>query len=122
MARGDAALLDRSYRSGTQGGWWASPRACGALTRLPLPAIWLLTRLPLIVLAVVVGAQIDSTYLHYGQAMAAGGWPYRDFAVEYPPLSLAFLAVPALAAHGLARLSLPVTPCFSGWILLCSMC
>jgi len=72
---------------------------------LPLPVIWVLTRLPLVVLAVALGSQTDTTYLQYGQQMAAGAVPYRDFAVEYPPPSMLFLALPALAAHAVGRIS-----------------
>lgn len=75
------------------------------MARLLLPAAWLLTRPPLLVLALVLGSRTDITYLHYGQAMAAGAVPYRDFAVEYPPLAIAFLAIPALTAHSFTQLS-----------------
>jgi hypothetical protein len=37
--------------------------------------------------------------------MVAGALPYRDFAVEYPPPAIAFLAVPAFAARALTHLS-----------------
>lgn len=36
-------------------------------------------------------------YRHYGEAISAGGVPYRDFHVEYPPGSLPFFIVPALS-------------------------
>lgn len=75
------------------------------LATLPLPIIWLLARLPLIILALALSSQADATYLRYGQAIVAGELPYRDFGVEYPPLALVFLALPALAAHALASLS-----------------
>lgn len=111
------ALLRRGTWGSRYAGWrcrQASMRACHALARLPVPAIWLLTRLPLVALAIAVGAQADSTYLHYGQEMAAGALPYRDFAVEYPPLSITFLALPALAAHAFARLSMDSYTLFFG--------
>jgi hypothetical protein len=47
-----------------------------------------------------VGAQlIDTpTYAHYAAKMRAGLVPYRDFAVEYPPLALPAFLVPSLLA------------------------
>ncbi len=35
-------------------------------------------------------------YYRYAQYIAAGFWPYRDFSVEYPPLSLLFFYLPRL--------------------------
>ena len=39
-------------------------------------------------------------YQHYGNAIADGKVPYRDFAVEYPPGALPMFALPGLAAPG----------------------
>jgi hypothetical protein len=39
-------------------------------------------------------------YQQYGNAMADGKVPYRDFKVEYPPASLPMFALPGLAKHG----------------------
>src|SRR5919201_3524934 len=37
-------------------------------------------------------------YENYGDAMADGKVPYRDFAVEYPPAALPAFAIPSLVA------------------------
>jgi hypothetical protein len=39
-------------------------------------------------------------YQHYGNAIARGEVPYRDFAVEYPPGALPMFALPGLAEPG----------------------
>jgi hypothetical protein len=39
-------------------------------------------------------------YQHYGNLIADGNVPYRDFAVEYPPGALPMFALPGLARHG----------------------
>ena len=39
-------------------------------------------------------------YQHYGNAIANGKVPYRDFAVEYPPGALPMFALPGLATPG----------------------
>jgi hypothetical protein len=39
-------------------------------------------------------------YQHYGNAIADGKVPYRDFAVEYPPGALPMFALPGLAEPG----------------------
>jgi hypothetical protein len=42
-------------------------------------------------------------YQRYGNAMARGELPYRDFAVEYPPGALPAFALPGLAEPGTAQ-------------------
>jgi hypothetical protein len=39
-------------------------------------------------------------YQQYGNAIADGKVPYRDFKVEYPPAALPMFALPGLAKHG----------------------
>jgi len=39
-------------------------------------------------------------YLHKAEALARGGIPYRDFALEYPPLALLAMAIPYFAWPG----------------------
>jgi hypothetical protein len=46
--------------------------------------------------------QITDTpvYQHYGNEIAHGKLPYRDFALEYPPGALPMFALPGLVSHG----------------------
>jgi hypothetical protein len=37
-------------------------------------------------------------YRHYGDLILSGGVPYRDFALEYPPLSLIAFSIPSMLA------------------------
>jgi hypothetical protein len=39
-------------------------------------------------------------YQHYGNEIANGKLPYRDFALEYPPGALPMFALPGLVSHG----------------------
>jgi len=39
-------------------------------------------------------------YQHYGNEIADGKVPYRDFALEYPPGALPMFALPGLVSHG----------------------
>jgi len=43
------------------------------------------------------GISDTPVYQRYGERIAAGGVPYRDFRVEYPPGALPAFAIPALA-------------------------
>ncbi len=48
-------------------------------------------------------------YQHYGNLIADGHVPYRDFDLEYPPGALPMFALPGLAGHGVGQ---DVTPGF----------
>ena len=58
-------------------------------------ARWSLLLLPL---ALPWRCRLDDlgAYWAWGQALRAHGWPYRDFAFEYPPLALTPLVLPAI--------------------------
>ena len=58
--------------------------------------IWTATRLALLV-GVIFGAHYaDPQFYDYAGKLAAGLWPYRDVPVEYPPVAIALLLLPAL--------------------------
>ena len=44
-------------------------------------------------------------FRRYGEEMAAGDVPYRDFALEYPPAALPFFVLPALASSFVFKLN-----------------
>jgi hypothetical protein len=50
----------------------------------------------LLLLVVLGHAFCDPQFYHYAGELAAGRWPYRDVAVEYPPLAMALILMPAL--------------------------
>lgn len=58
--------------------------------------IWTATRLAMLV-GVIYGAHYaDPQFYDYAGKLAAGLWPYRDVPVEYPPVAIALLSLPAL--------------------------
>lgn len=58
--------------------------------------VWLLTRAALLA-GVILGHRYgDPQFYNYAGRLAAGQWPYRDVMVEYPPLAIALLLLPAL--------------------------
>lgn len=68
------------------------PRASNRI----LFAVWLVTR-TLLMLSVVIGhAYTDPQFYHYAGQLAVGQFPYRDIPVEYPPLAMALIVLPAL--------------------------
>jgi Glycosyltransferase family 87 len=79
---------------------WLAPRRAPAA----VVALWLLTRLTLLVLALNPGlydGAISGDVRGYGakvERMFQGELPYRDVAIEYPPGSVPFTLLPALVA------------------------
>ena len=52
----------------------------------------------LIVFTIVYDTEGNSVYFGYSNMTIQGQMPYRDFAIEYPPLALLFLTLPRLVA------------------------
>jgi hypothetical protein len=65
-----------------------------------LGTLWLVTRL-VYLLNVMVGHHYpDDAFFRYAQLVSQGQLPYRDFAVEYPPLGMLLIVLPGLAHVG----------------------
>jgi hypothetical protein len=81
--------------------------------RLPLSplgaaAVFLALALALALAWEATGRQVTDVALYraYGEQMASGSVPYRDFAFEYPPLALPGFLLPALVTSGLTPYSI----------------
>jgi 4-amino-4-deoxy-L-arabinose transferase-like glycosyltransferase len=61
-----------------------------------LVTVWVLTRGALLLGLVIGQHYADPQFYNYAGRLAAGDLPYRDFAVEYPPLAMVLLLLPAL--------------------------
>jgi hypothetical protein len=81
-------------------GWWVRAEASPRAARNTLLVAWGATRL-LLVAGMLLGSPI-----------AAGQWPYRDFAVEYPPLAVLMIVLPALPLLPFATLAPRPDPAF----------
>lgn len=57
---------------------------------------WSVTRLLLFVGLLIRHAYCDPAFYHYAGQFALGHWPYRDVQVEYPPIAMLLLILPAL--------------------------
>ena len=80
-------------------------------------AIWLLTRVALFA-AVVLGHRYgDPEFYKYAGDLAAGQWPYYKVMVEYPPLAIALLLLPALPLLPFASIAPRLDPAFNPPIL-----
>jgi len=64
-------------------------------TRL-LWGCWAVSRVALLLMVIVGHAYCDTQFYHYAGELASGRWPYRDISVEYPPLALVLILLPAL--------------------------
>ncbi len=84
---------------GTWAGAWAQWRNRAATLALAPGGVWLvwgLTRL-ILVLNVVIGRHFcDPQFYQYAGDFASGRLPYRNVPVEYPPLAMVILLLPAL--------------------------
>lgn len=66
-----------------------------AANRVVLGA-WLVTRLILLAGILLGHNYCDPEFYHYAGMFASGHWPYHDFPVEYPPVTMVLLLLPAL--------------------------
>ena len=77
-------------------GWLDTVAASPARADRILLVTWIVTRL-LLLLGMIIGAHFcDPQFYKYAGEFAAGKLPYRDFPVEYPPVAMALLLLPAL--------------------------
>lgn len=61
-----------------------------------LALAWAATRLILFIGLLAGHSYCDPEFYKYAGLLAAGQWPYRNVAVEYPPLAMLLLLLPAL--------------------------
>src|SRR5690348_3387232 len=77
-------------------GWLDAAAASPTRADRILLFTWLATRL-ILLLGMIIGAHFcDPQFYKYAGEFAAGKLPYRDFQVEYPPVAMALLLLPAL--------------------------
>lgn len=91
MSRPTSLRLESSYRPAEAS---ARPWAALALGVLLLTLAWAALHLPAFDRFQIVDTPV---YQEYGERMADGEVPYRDFEVEYPPAALPFFWLPTLA-------------------------
>jgi hypothetical protein len=94
---------------GIVGGAGASARMT---TRL-LAAAWVATRLILLAGVVLAHQYCDPEFYRYAGLLAAGKLPYRNFTVEYPPVAVVLLLLPAIPLLPFARVAPRPDPAFA---------
>jgi hypothetical protein len=78
-----------------------------------LVTVWLITR-GLLFVGMLAGRNFcDPWFYHYAGEFAAGRLPYRDVPVEYPPVTIALLLIPALPLLPLASIAPRPDPAFA---------
>ena len=100
--------------------WWVAivtqARRPGSMRALTL-GVWLITRAVLLAGVILGHRYCDPQFYRYAGELAAGHLPYHDVMVEYPPLAIALILLPALpllpfagiAPRPDAAFSLPLT-------------
>ncbi len=58
--------------------------------------VWGVTRIILLVAAIIGQRYCDPQFYHFAGQFAAGQFPYHDYSVEYPPLAVILTLLPAL--------------------------
>ncbi|HEV8191227.1 MAG TPA: hypothetical protein VGP82_07055, partial [Ktedonobacterales bacterium] len=101
--------------------WWRKP--VDLLVRLDanpyeanwmLVTVWVLTRGALLIGLVIGQHYADPQFYNYAGKLAVGQLPYRDFAVEYPPLAMVLLLLPAIVLFPFSGVSPQVDSVFAG--------
>ncbi len=78
-----------------------------------LTAAWVLTRAVLLA-GVVIGHQYcDPEFYKYAGLLSAGKLPYRDYTVEYPPVTIMLLLLPAVPLLAFAQVAPRPDPAFA---------
>ena len=92
--------------------WFNEAAASSMRTDRILLACWLATRL-ILLLGMILGAHYgDPQFYRYAGELAAGKLPYRDFSVEYPPVAMLLLLLPALPLLPFAAVAPRPDPAF----------
>ncbi|MGZ3677520.1 MAG: hypothetical protein ACXWQR_03000 [Ktedonobacterales bacterium] len=74
--------------------WWLELRPRAA--RMAVFSAWGMSRLLLFAGLLIRHAYCDPAFYHYAGEFALGRWPYRDVQVEYPPIAVLLIILPAL--------------------------
>ena len=75
--------------------------------------VWGVTRLILLLIVVFTQSYCDPWFYHYAGQFAAGQWPYRTVPVEYPPLAIVLILLPALPLLPFAGIAPRPDPAFT---------
>jgi hypothetical protein len=97
----------------TIAGYWGNIDASPRAARLALAAAWGVTRLALFLGLVIGHNYCDPQFYDYAGRLAAGQWPYRDYPVEYPPIAILLILLPALPLLPFARIAPRLDPAFT---------
>jgi hypothetical protein len=82
-------------------------------TTRALAAAWLVTRAILMVGVAVAHQYCDPEFYQYAGLLAVGKLPYRDYTVEYPPVAVVLLLLPAIPLLPFARIAPRPDPAFA---------
>jgi hypothetical protein len=96
----------------TIAGYWGSIEASPRAARLALAAAWGVTRLALFLGLVIGHHYCDPQFYDYAVRLAVGQWPYRDYPVEYPPIAILLILLPALPLLPFASVAPRSDPAF----------
>jgi hypothetical protein len=121
-ARGSALLAPDASGDPLTRPKWAGFARAAALSAIGFALAWVVV--DVLVAAGAYGPRANAWNLGpavgFGDAVAAGRLPYRDFVLEYPPLSLVAFAAPELFRLGSSELSSYVIA-FQALMLACGM-
>ena len=101
-----------TQKAGSARTWLATIESRPALAARVLLGAWLVTRAALFVGMLVGHSYADPAFYNYAGKLAAGQWPYRDVPVEYPPLAMVLILLPALPLLPFSGIAPRLDPAF----------
>lgn len=94
--------------------WFVKAAESPILADRTLLTVWMATRL-ILLLGMIIGAHYcDPQFYNYAGQFAAGKLPYRDFSVEYPPVAMVLILLPALPLLPFTAIAPHPDPAFIG--------